>query len=130
MPEESEPKQFDVIAKTEALLEAPVFSKLAAFGFYAEFVLRHFYGISFVSFATFAELRDFVTGLRPLSLVLIAAGAAVVPRLGRVTCAALQWLLFNPTYYFRKNRSQKLDELSYAGHIMSVNRGEELACRK
>lgn len=130
MAEEAQQKQFDLLAKTEALLEAPVFSKLLAFAFYGEFVLRHFYGLSLGDFSTFAALRDFATGIKPLSLVFIMAGAAVVPRAGLITWRLLQELLFNPTYYFRKGQRTSYDRLDAAGKVMSLSTGKELARKK
>jgi hypothetical protein len=130
MPDEPQPKQFDIIAKVESLLEAPILSKLAAFAFYVEFVLRYFYGISLGDFATFAALRDFVIVIKPLSLALIAAGAALVPRMGLVTWRVLQALLFTPTHYFRKSESDKNYKLAADGFIMSIRRGKELARQK
>lgn len=130
MPEELQPKQFDVIEKTESLLEAPILSKLAAFAFYAEFVLRQFYGVSFGDFNNFAAVRDFVTGIKPLSLVLIAAGAAIVPRVGLVTWKLLQDLMFRPTYYFRESQDSRYYKLADQGAVMPVRRGKELARKK
>jgi hypothetical protein len=130
MSEEPQPKQFEIIAKTESLLEAPIFSKLVAVAFYAEFVLRHFYGISFGSFDTFGALRDFASGIKPLSLALIVAGAAVFPRVGLVTWRLLQELLFSPTYYFRESQDDRYYKLANEGSVMSVLRGKELARKK
>ncbi len=130
MAEELQPKQFDLIAKTESLLEAPIFSKLVAFAFYAEFILRHFYGMSFGDFGTFAALRDFAFGIRPLTLALVAAGAVIVPRVGLVTWGLLQELLFIPTHYFRKSEGEEYYRHANAGSVMSVRRGKELARKK
>lgn len=130
MSEDPQPKQFDIIAKTESLLEAPIFSKLVAFAFYAEFVLRHFYGISFGNFDTFAALRDFASGIKPLSLALIVAGAAVFPRVGLVAFRLLQELLFSPTYYFRESQGDRYYKLANEGSVMYVLRGKELARKK
>jgi hypothetical protein len=130
MPEEERPKQFDIIAKTESLLEAPIFSRLLAFAFYAEFVLRHFYGISFGDFSTFAALRDFAIGIKPLSLVFIIAGAALVPRVGFIAWKSLQALLFSPTYYFGREKRKEYAGLIDAGYIMRLERGKQLARKK
>lgn len=130
MSDEPQPKQFDTIAKVESLLEAPIFSKLAAFAFYAEFVLRHFYGTSFASFATFAALRDFAVSITPLSLAFIAAGAVLVPRVGLVTWKILQELLFSPTHHFRKSESEKYDKLDAQGAVMPIYRGKQLGRKR
>lgn len=125
-----QPKEFDTIAKVESLLDAPILIKLAAFAFYAEFVLRYIYGVSFVGFGTFSSLRDFVFSIRPLSLALIVVGASLVPRVGLVAWRMLQQFLFSPTYYFRKSEREKNDKLFVEGAIMYVRRGKELARKR
>jgi hypothetical protein len=131
MPEETSPKQFEIIAKTESLLfETPILSRLAEFALYAEFILRHFYGVSFGDFNTFGALRDFVIGIKPLSLALIVAGAAVVPHVGLMTWRLLQELLYYPTNHFRESQSDRYYKLASEGVIMSVRRGKELGRKK
>lgn len=130
MSEELQPKQIDTIAKIESLLEAPMFTKLLAFAFYAEFVLRHFYGISFGDFSTFAALRDFAVSIKPISLVFIMAGAIVFPRVGLAVWRVLQQLLFNPIYYFRREQRETYERLAAQGEVIRVNRAKRLARKK
>jgi hypothetical protein len=130
MAEEVQQKQFDLIAKADALLDVPVLSKLMALGFYCEFVLRHFYGTSFGNFNTFAALRDFATGLKPLSLALVIAGAALVPRAGFIVWRLLLEVLYSPAYYFRKEDCENYARYANAGEVMHRIMGKELARRK